>query len=210
MKTPSRTRLQVHTALREDGGVSAASTSSPPGATIHGLFEEQADRTPEAVALLDRDRHWSYAELNRRANLIARRLEEMGEASVVLTEAGSRDSLPATNAKILTLDDVWAEPSRIFSENPSRAIGPEDLAYVMYTSGSTGRPKGVRIPHRGVVRLVRANDYARFGPEEVFLQFAPISFDASTLDIWGSLLNGARLQLASEGNTDKDGPPTHS
>src|ERR1700730_4470325 len=179
MKTPSKTRLQVHTALREDGGVSAASTSYPRDATIHGLFEEQAGRTPEAVALLDRDRHWSYAELNRRANLIARRLEEMGvfigepvalcfdrspamiaamlgilkaggayvpldpgypserlswmlediEASVVLTEPGSRDSLPATNARILTLDDGWAEPSRIFSENPSLAVGPDDLGY---------------------------------------------------------------------------------
>jgi aspartate racemase len=49
--------------------------------------------------------------------------------------------------------------------------------------------------HRGVVRLVKNTNYARFTREETFLLLAPISFDASTLEIWGSLLNGARLVL---------------
>ena len=61
----------------------------------------------------------------------------------------------------------------------------------MYTSGSTGRPKGVEVAHRGVVRLVRGAGYARFGPDEVFLQLAPAAFDAATFEIWGALLNGA-------------------
>ncbi len=69
----------------------------------------------------------------------------------------------------------------------------EDLAYVMYTSGSTGTPKGVAVPHRAVVRLVRETDYASFSPDETFLQLAPISFDASTFEIWGALLNGGKL-----------------
>ncbi|MGI8773069.1 MAG: amino acid adenylation domain-containing protein [Acidobacteriaceae bacterium] len=73
--------------------------------------------------------------------------------------------------------------------------GPESPAYMMYTSGSTGRPKGVVVPHRAVLRLVQNTDFATFGPEEVFLQLAPISFDASTLEIWGALLNGGRLVL---------------
>ena len=67
----------------------------------------------------------------------------------------------------------------------------------MYTSGSTGTPKGVMIPHRGVVRLVRDTNYCRFGPDEVSLLFAPISFDASTFEIWGPLLNGGRLAIAA-------------
>lgn len=75
---------------------------------------------------------------------------------------------------------------------------PDDIAYVMYTSGSTGRPKGVRIPHRAVVRLVTGQSYAHFGADEVLLHNAPLSFDASTFEIWGTLLHGARAVLVTD------------
>jgi amino acid adenylation domain-containing protein len=81
------------------------------------------------------------------------------------------------------------------SENPCVAVAAEALAYVMYTSGSTGVPKGVSVPHRAVVRLVKNTNYVEFGERETLLQLAPISFDASTFEIWGSLLNGGRLVL---------------
>jgi amino acid adenylation domain-containing protein len=74
-------------------------------------------------------------------------------------------------------------------------IGPEDLAYVMYTSGSTGRPKGVMVPHRGVTRLVSDCEFVALGPGETVLHLAPLSFDASTFEIWGALLNGGRLAV---------------
>lgn len=77
--------------------------------------------------------------------------------------------------------------------NPEPLGGPRSLAYVMYTSGSTGRPKGVMVENRAVIRLVRNTNFCDFGPDETFLHFAPISFDASTLEIWGALLNGGRL-----------------
>ena len=73
-----------------------------------------------------------------------------------------------------------------------------DPAYLMYTSGSSGRPKGVLVPHRAVLRLVQDNDFARLGPEEVILQLAPLSFDASNFEIWGALLNGGRLAIVSD------------
>ncbi|HYO59461.1 condensation domain-containing protein, partial [Archangium sp.] len=60
-------------------------------------------------------------------------------------------------------------------------------------------PKGVGVPHRAVSRLVLETDYAHFGPEEVWLQLAPISFDASTLEVWGALLHGAKLVVYPAG-----------
>jgi thioesterase domain-containing protein/acyl carrier protein len=69
----------------------------------------------------------------------------------------------------------------------------------MYTSGSTGKPKGVVVPHRAIARLVIGADYAKFGPDEVLLQMASYAFDASTLEIWGALLNGGRLAIMRPG-----------
>jgi len=79
------------------------------------------------------------------------------------------------------------------------AFGASALAYVAYTSGSTGRPKGVAVTQRGVVRLVRGTNFIDVRPRDVFLQFAPVAFDASTLELWAPLLNGAVLALPVPG-----------
>jgi thioesterase domain-containing protein/acyl carrier protein len=63
----------------------------------------------------------------------------------------------------------------------------------MYTSGSTGRPKAVAVPHRAVLRLIRHADYVTITPADVMAQASVVSFDAATFEIWGALLNGARL-----------------
>ena len=68
-----------------------------------------------------------------------------------------------------------------------------DIAYVMYTSGSTGRPKGVSVPHHAVTRLVWHSDYAPLTSLDVVAQASNASFDASTFEIWGALINGGRL-----------------
>src|SRR5204863_8650221 len=78
---------------------------------------------------------------------------------------------------------------------PPAAIAPENLAYVMYTSGSTGLPKGVAVTHGNVLRLIRGGGHADLSPARVFLQLTAITFDVSTLEIWGPLLAGGRLVL---------------
>jgi len=57
----------------------------------------------------------------------------------------------------------------------------------------------VCVEHRAVVRLVKQTNFIDLGEQEVFLQLAPISFDASTLELWGSLLNGGCLVVSPPG-----------
>ena len=56
-----------------DTGVRYATAS-----TIHGLFEEQVDGTPDALALVAGTARLSYAALERRANRIANHLRKLG------------------------------------------------------------------------------------------------------------------------------------
>lgn len=75
---------------------------------------------------------------------------------------------------------------------------PEDPAYVMYTSGSTGNPKGVLVSNKGVTRLVKNTNYIDFNKVNAILSTGSVSFDASTFEFWGALLNGKKLVLCDK------------
>ncbi|HEU5380558.1 MAG TPA: non-ribosomal peptide synthetase, partial [Ktedonobacteraceae bacterium] len=217
----------------------------PEQCCVHQLFEEQVERTPEALAVVYEHERLTYAELNLRANRLAHRLQRSGVGpevlvgvcmerslelvvsllailkaggayvpfdptypaerlafilqdtgvSLLLTQERLLNVLPEYSGKVICLDRCDTILCEESGENPTSAVLPENLIYIIYTSGSTGQPKGVQIEHRSVVRLVKATSYAALTAQEVFLQFAPVSFDASTLEIWGSLLNGSQLVI---------------
>jgi amino acid adenylation domain-containing protein len=125
-------------------------------------------------------------------------LEDAG-AMLVLTQRRLRDSVPS-GWRVVCLDAPEELAARYADPQPLGSS--RTLAYVMYTSGSSGQPKGVLVEHRGVVRLVTGTAYAQFGRDQVFLQLAPLPFDASTLEIWGALLNGGRLVIYPPGPVD--------
>jgi amino acid adenylation domain-containing protein len=102
-----------------------------------------------------------------------------------------------SQAEFLLVDEL---PSLEYgTPQPLRAHPDEDsLACVLFTSGSTGQPKGVEVTHRGIARLLFGQDYVEFGPAETILQLAPLSFDASTFEIWGALLHGSTLVVHAE------------
>ncbi len=124
------------------------------------------------------------------------------DAALVVTHSALAGRLPSDGPPRLALDSLAAELMRYPATNPPRQTTPEGLIYVIYTSGSTGRPKGVAVAHRSVVRLVCGADYLDFGPDHTWLHLAPITFDASSLEIWGALLHGGRLVLAPDGLPD--------
>jgi amino acid adenylation domain-containing protein len=93
--------------------------------------------------------------------------------------------------------------NRILDSSP--LISSENLAYVIYTSGTTGQPKGVMVDHGSISTYIdNQTSQFRVGPDEVILQLAHCSFDASVEQIFIALCNGATLVLVPE-NIKHDG-----
>lgn len=124
-------------------------------------------------------------------------------ARLLITHAQTAGNWPEAVQEIDLDRDAAAIAAWEASPLPRRGL-PDNLLYVMFTSGSTGKPKGVACTHRNVVRLVCGNSFARLA-DQVFLQLAPTSFDAATLEIWGALLGGGRLAIHPPGPVEPAG-----
>ncbi|NIM10481.1 MAG: amino acid adenylation domain-containing protein, partial [Candidatus Aminicenantes bacterium] len=241
-------------------------TAYPNDKTIHELFEEQAERTPDGAAVVG---SWqgvappankeeitgetvqlSYRELNKESDQLAYGLRSKGvgpdtivgimvERSVemiigilgilkaggaylpidpdypeehkkyMLEDSNIRILLAAPEAQVkvkdkrelievINISKELSSSTLTLTSTSSQVDSADRLAYVIYTSGSTGRPKGVLVGQQNVVRLVKNTNYIEFRENERILQTGALEFDASTFEIWGSLLNGLTLYLVPE------------
>ncbi|MBD0254769.1 MAG: amino acid adenylation domain-containing protein [Cytophagales bacterium] len=130
------------------------------------------------------------------ASLPADRIAYMAGASgvrvVIARDAGG--PAPEGTSR-LALREEEPDLSRSPRTNPAAAAGARHLAYLIGTSGSTGRPKLVAIEHRGVVRLVKNQPCLGLSRSTRVLSSSRLSFDGSTYEIWGPLLNGGEVHL---------------
>ncbi|MEH2161155.1 MAG: amino acid adenylation domain-containing protein, partial [Nostoc sp.] len=118
---------------------------------------------------------------------------EDAQVGVLLTQQQFIDRLLQHQGKLICLDSDWQSIQQQRQDNVSNSVTADNLAYVIYTSGSTGTPKGVAVGHSAVNRLVLNTNYIQLQPNDRVAQAANIAFDAATFEIWGALLNGARL-----------------
>ena len=94
------------------------------------------------------------------------------------------------SAATLCVDEPSSEAAE---EWPAPTGGADSLACILYPPGSTDVPKGALIEQRAILRLVLDTHYITIGPGDVVAQAAHSCFYASGFEIWGALLNGARL-----------------
>lgn len=216
----------------------------PDKETVVALFEEQVTKTPDRIAVVFEDVSLTYGELNRRSNVLAHKLRNIGlkpeEFVAILSQrstevvVGILGILKAGGA-YLPIDDSYPDQRKLFvledcnvkavlnyrahipvnvtvpvisleaedvflgeEENPERVNKSEDLAYCIYTSGTTGKGKGVLIEHKNIIKLVKNQDYTVLNEDTRILQTGQLAFDASTFEIWGSILNGGQVHLIAE------------
>ncbi|MFP5287446.1 MAG: condensation domain-containing protein, partial [Thermoanaerobaculia bacterium] len=142
--------------------------TAPEPRAVHERFEQWAERTPEAPALIAGGERISYAELDARANRLAHHLRGRGvgpetRVAVALRHSPERVAVLLAVLKAggayVSLDpgdpaerraSVLADcGARVVISEVPEAAGPaarpgvavdgEQVAYVIYTSGSTGR-----------------------------------------------------------------------
>jgi amino acid adenylation domain-containing protein len=75
---PEQSLAALATASAAADGAAESNRLPYPEACFHEVFEAQAARTPDAIALVYERRHLSYRELNEHANRVARRLRAVG------------------------------------------------------------------------------------------------------------------------------------
>ncbi|AIQ12431.1 non-ribosomal peptide synthetase [Paenibacillus durus] len=118
-------------------------------------------------------------------------------AALLLTQQQWMTGLPSgTEAMLLDSDEEDMAAAELGREPETGSA--DDLAYIIYTSGSTGTPKGVMISHANAIRVVQETDYITIRQEDAVLQLSNYAFDGSVFDIFGALLNGARLVLIEQ------------
>ncbi|MFW0738266.1 amino acid adenylation domain-containing protein [Flavobacterium sp. T12S277] len=213
--------------------------------TVIAAFEEQVAATPHNIALVHKEKKYTYAAVNQKANQLAYQLQkEYGiqpgdrigvmtdysdntiftfvaalklgavylpldhnlteerlayilsdtQPKVIITQIEYLNDLIPYSVPLFSIDVMLGEEN-LSDSNWESSNSKGDIAYIMYTSGSTGVPKGVVVKDKSIVRLVKETNYIKIDPQDRILAISNPSFDGSTFDIWGTLLNGATLHI---------------
>lgn len=172
-----------------------------PGAHVGLYIKRSADLMVGALAVLKTGAAYVPLDPAYPRDRIAHYLSD-SQASVVVTQNALRPELPATQAKIVSVDSLPVDSpsaSEAVTTNVTSAATGADLAYLIYTSGSTGTPKGVMVRQDNVANFFAAMD-ARIPHKtgDAWLAVTSLSFDISVLELFWTLSRGFKLVLSSD------------
>ena len=131
-----------------------------PRAPVLVLFEEQAARTPSAVAAVQGSRRWTYAELDRYAGSVAARLRDMGVGAGTLVAVSVERTLEMLGALL----GVWKTGAAYVPLDPS--YPRERLAFILEDASASalitearfrGAPGDLAVPLLDLAGVVAAD-----------------------------------------------------
>ncbi|HEY0514723.1 MAG TPA: condensation domain-containing protein, partial [Thermoanaerobaculia bacterium] len=102
-----------------------------PAQPVHRLFEQRAERAPEAVAVVAGDRRLTYAELNRAANRLAHHLRDLG----VGPETVAGIAVERSPEMVISLLAVLKTGGAYVPLDPTYPV--ERLSYILRDSAAT-------------------------------------------------------------------------
>ena len=116
------------------------------------------------------------------------------QINLVLTQEKWLEKLPPIRGQ-MCLDTPWDEILHLPETNLISYTTPHHLAYIYYTFDSTDLPRKVEVDHQTVVNRVNTLHLLPPISQPTFLHLAPLVGEIATFEIWGSLLNGAKLVM---------------
>ncbi|PYG87829.1 fengycin family lipopeptide synthetase D/tyrocidine synthetase-3 [Ruminiclostridium sufflavum DSM 19573] len=124
-------------------------------------------------------------------------MEDSG-ADMLIVHRELGESAEGTKTEVYVLEELLEQSEEENGENTDWKAASDSPAYIMYTSGSSGKPKGNITTHYNISRVVKNTNYIDITNGDTLLQLSNYAFDGSTFDIFGALLNGARLVLVDK------------
>ncbi|MDG2167714.1 MAG: amino acid adenylation domain-containing protein [Opitutales bacterium] len=165
-----------------------------PGSSVGLFFEREPKLLVVILAVLKAGASYVPFDVEYPKDRLKWMLSDV-KPELLLSSVSLSTEMKQLGLNALFYEELEGRVARYSKQPPSVFVDEDSAAYTMYTSGSTGNPKGVVIPHRGITRLVTDTDYVRLNDRTCTLQMAPVSFDASTFEIWAPLLNGGTCVL---------------
>ena len=255
-------QLPAETSVERVTMTAPGSDASPPLSTqqrilrqellIHQLFEERAKGTPGGIAVEHEGRRLTYAQLNRRANQLARYLSSEGVGpgevvgicmesgldmvaallaivkaggtclpldpnssrdilqqtledavpAIVLTETELIGVLPATQARVIALNDRFGQIAGLIAEDlRARTLGltSATLVYVIYTSASAGPLRRTAVRHSSILEVLEWQRRTFWNvPGRRVLQLGAQGSEVAFQEIVSALCLGGTLVLLDE------------